>query len=80
MSCAAYTRCGACAKPLPKPAVGRPRKCCPTERCQIVYYGGNQRKRCARCHEPLPKGRAYQRAVICGACLLDLLELFQVFG
>jgi hypothetical protein len=66
--------CGACGKPIPK-AKGNDaaRRCCDTERCRKIYFGGKGRTRCLRCCiNPLPKGRAYQRLAICMSCIIDI--------
>lgn len=69
-------RCGACAKEIQQSfGPGPPLKHCATERCTRIYYSGFQRKHCQRCRSPLPRGRAYQRAAICGACFVDLCDL-----
>ena len=69
-------RCGACAKPLPKEnGPGRPRECCPTERCERIYNAGHQRTKCQRCGDALPRGRAYQRMAICMTCVVEVVDL-----
>lgn len=74
-------RCGACAKEIIQPpGSGRPRKHCGTDRCRAIYYGNHQRTRCARCRSRLAKGRANQRASICGRCFVDLCDLAGLGG
>lgn len=50
-------------------------KHCQTERCRKIYYSGHQRTKCGRCGDPLARGRAAQRAAICGRCFVDLVDL-----
>jgi ribosomal protein S27AE len=69
-------RCATCAKPLPKRrGPGRPRVVCRDDHCEGVYDSGQNRKRCSRCGSRLARGRAAQRAAICGRCFVNLLDL-----
>lgn len=68
-------RCRACATPLVKGPRGAGRKCCPTERCESIYYSGHNRRKCARCRSRLAPGRDAQRLAICMQCVLDVVDL-----
>ena len=71
-----HRRCASCAKPLSRHRrKGAAPKHCQTERCRKSYYSGAQRTKCQRCSNPLARGRAAQRAAICGRCFVDLLDL-----
>lgn len=73
--------CGACGQAIAQPqGGGRPRKHCDNDRCHAIYYGNQQRTRCARCRSKLAKGRANQRASICGKCFVDLCDLAGLGG
>lgn len=71
-----FRKCGACGMPLPvHRRKGAAPKHCQTNRCKKIYYSGHQRTKCQRCGDPLVRGRAAQRAAICGKCFVDLVTL-----
>jgi len=68
--------CATCAKLLPAHyGPGRPRKHCDTDHCAAVFNSAHHRRRCTRCGSKLARGRAAQRAAICGTCFIDLIDL-----
>lgn len=69
-------KCASCGTLMP-PFTKRGRKPehCATERCTRIHRAGRERVKCGRCGERLPRGRAYQRAAICGKCFVDLYTL-----
>jgi hypothetical protein len=71
-----HRRCGSCGNQLPvHRRAGASPKHCQTDRCRRLYYSGQQRTKCQRCGGPIARGRAAQRAAVCGRCFVDLVTL-----